>query len=181
MKIICLLFLAGSCGLLCAQTNSPAPGPPDQEIGLHSDHFYFDGKARALVYYDKVAATNWQGQLTCGRLTILLPPEGSAGDHPTNVVAETNVVIDFLRNGDMNHGTSDRAIYAYSLVNAVTNETITFTGHARGENAKGWMTGDPLVWDNIAGRFYGTDFKTILKPAPGSGNGTNTSPFNLLK
>src|SRR5208282_6291913 len=72
-----------------------------------------------------------------------------------------------------NHITSDKAIYAYSVVNMVTNETITFTGHARGENAKGWMTGEPLVWDNIAGSFTGTDFKSVLKPASSFGNGTN--------
>jgi lipopolysaccharide export system protein LptA len=181
MKFYCLLFLAGSCGLLWSQTNPPVQGLPDQEVGLHSDHFYYDGRARELVYYNNVVATNWEGQLTCGRLTILLPPEGSAGGHPSTMVAETNVVIDFLKNGETNHITSDKAIYAYSLVNAVTNETITFTGHAKGENAKGWMTGEPLVWDNIADRFTGTDFKTILKPAPSSGNGTNAGPFNLLK
>jgi lipopolysaccharide export system protein LptA len=175
MKRIIFLFLAGSCGLLRVQASSPAPGYSEQEVGIHSDHFYYDGKARELVYYDNVVATNAQGQLTCGRLTILLPPESSLSGHPTNVVAETNVVIDFLRNGDTNHISSDKAIYAYSVVNAITNETITFTGHARGENAKGWMTGEPLVWDNIANKFTGTDFKTMLKPAAKSGNGTNAS------
>jgi lipopolysaccharide export system protein LptA len=181
MKFFFFLFLAGSCGLLRAQTNSPVPKPPEQEIGLHSDHFYYDGKARQLVYYDNVVATNSQGQLACERLTIMLPPEGSANSHLTNVVAETNVVIDFLKNGETNHITSDKAIYDYGVVNAATNETITFTGHARGENARGWMTGEPLVWDNIANRFTGTDFKTILKVAPSSGNGTNAGPFDLLK
>lgn len=170
MKIICLLFLAGSCGLLCAQTNSPAPGPPDQEIGLHSDHFYFDGKARELVHYGNVVATNWEGQLTCERLTILLPPEGSAGDHPTSMVAETNVVLDVTKNGETNHITSDKAVYAYGVVNAVTNETITFTGHAMATTSQYTATGEPLVWDNIAGRLYGTDYKMIFKPKPNSGN-----------
>jgi lipopolysaccharide export system protein LptA len=169
MKRIIFLFLAGSCGLLRAQTNSLLQESSEREVGLHSDHFFYDGKARELVYYDNVVGTNAQGQMTCGRLTILLPPEGSASGHPTNVVAETNVVIDFLNNDGTNHITSDKAIYAYSVVNAITNETITFTGHAKGENAKGWMTGEPLVWDNITQTFYGTDFKTVAKVAPGSG------------
>lgn len=164
MKIICVLFLAGSCGLLWAQTNAPASASSDREVGVDSKHFYYDGKARQLVYYDNVVATNWQGQLTCERLTILLPPEGSTNSHPANVVAETNVVVDFLKNSDTNHITSDKAVYAYSVVDGVTNETVSFTGHARGENAKGWMTGEPLVWNNIANRFSGTDFKSMLKP-----------------
>lgn len=170
MKKICCLFIAGICGLLRAQTNSLLQESSEQEIGIHSDHFYYDGKARELVHYGNVVATNSQGQLTCGRLTVPLPPGGSAGSHPTNVVAETNVVIDFLKNGETIHITSDKAIYAYSVVNAVTNETFTFTGHAMATTSQYTATGEPLVWDNVAGRFYGTDYKMIFKPKPNSGN-----------
>jgi lipopolysaccharide export system protein LptA len=177
MKTMLLLLLAGSCGLVWAQTNLPAQKSSDQEVGVHSDHFFYENKTRELVYYDNVVATNWQGQLTCARLAILMPADGG---HPTNIVAETNVVIDFMQGGDTNHITSDKAIYVYGVVNGVTNETITLTGHARGENSSKLMTGEPLVWDNIAERFFGTDFKTILKPTS-KGNGTNASPFNLLK
>lgn len=179
MKRICLLLLAGSCSLLWAQSNLPMPTTVDREIGINSKHFYYDGKARELVYYDNVVVTNWQGQMTCERLVISLPPEGSTNNHLNHVVAETNVVIDFLRKGDTNHGTSDKAIYNYSIADGVTNETITFTGHAKAENSKFWMTGEPLVWDNIAEIFEGTDFKSVAKVAPGSG--TNAGPFNLLK
>lgn len=173
MKIFFFLLLAGSCGLLWAQTNPPVPRSLDQEIGLRSDHFYYDPNARQLVNYGHVVATNWEGKLTCERLTISLPPEGSADSHPTNMVAETNVVVDFVKNGETNHITSDKATYAYSVVNAVTNETITFTGHARAENAKGWMTGEPLVWDNIAGRFSGSNEEGHFNIPRNSGNGTN--------
>lgn len=174
MKTILLLLLAGSCGLVWAQTNLPAQKSPEQEVGVHSDHFYFDGKTRQLVYSGNVVATNWQGTLTCERLTIKLPPEGAADSHPTEIDAETNVVVDFTKNGDTNHITSDRAIYAYGIVSAVTNETITFTGHAKAENAKGWMTGEPLVWDNMADRFTGTDFKTVFKTVPNASDGKNS-------
>ncbi len=176
MKTILILLLAGSCGLLSAQINSSVQGSPERDIGLHSGQFYYDGKSRQLVYYDNVTVTNWEGKLSCERLAILLPPEGSADNHPTSIVAETNVVIDLLKNNDTNHITSDKAIYAYSVLNAVTNETITFTGHARGEDSRGWMTGEPLVWDNVANRFSGTDFKTIIKPSPNSGDGANPPP-----
>jgi lipopolysaccharide export system protein LptA len=173
MKRIILLFIAGSCGLLWAQTNVPMPGATEQEIGVNSDHFYYDGKARELVYYDNVVATNWEGQLTCGRLTILLPPEGSTSGHPTNVRAETNVVIDFLKNGETNHIESDKAVYAYGVANGVTNETITFTGHAMGTNSQAAVTGEPLVWDNVAGRFTGSNYKSIYHPKTEPANGTN--------
>ena len=181
MKTILLLLLAGSCGLAWAQTNLPAQKPPEQDVGVHSDHFYFDGKTRQLVYFGNIVATNWQGTLTCERLTIKLPPEGAADSHPTEIDAETNVIVDFVKNGETNHITSDKAIYAYSVANAVTNETITFSGHAKAENARGWMTGEPLVWDNMADRFSGTDFKTVFKSVPTPGNGTNAPPLNLLK
>ena len=169
MKILCLLFFAGSCGLLWAQTNPPAPESTAQDIGVNSDHFYFDGKARELVYYGNVVATNAQGQLTCGRLTIQLPPEGSSSSHPTNAVAETNVVIDFVKNGLKHRDTADKVIYAYGVADSVTNETLTFTGHAMESNAQYTATGEPLVWDNVAGKFTGTDFKMVSHPAPNSG------------
>jgi lipopolysaccharide export system protein LptA len=170
MKRICFLFVAGICGVLWAQTNSLFPESAGREIGIDSDHFYYDGKTRQLVHYGNVVATNSQGQLTCERLTIPLPPEGSASSHPTSMVAETNVVIDLLKNGEMIHFTSDKAIYAYSVVNPVTHETITFTGHAMATTSQYTATGEPLVWDNVAGRFYGTDYKMIFKPKPNSGN-----------
>ena len=168
----------GSCGLLWAQTNAPLKNSAEQEIGLHADHFYYDGNARQLVYYDHVLATNAQGKLTCARLTINLPAEGSADSRPTNVVAETNVAIDFVQKGDTNHITSDKAIYAYSVVNTVTNETLTFTGHARGENSSGWLTGEPLIWDNIANRFTGPNIETHFRIPASSANGTNASGTN---
>ncbi len=181
MKRTCLLLFAGSCGLLWAQTNSLLQESTDHVVDIRSGAGYYDFKARQLVYYDNVVATNWEGKLTCGRLTILLPPEGAGSDHPTNVVAESNVVIDVLRNGDTNHITADKAIYAYSLAEGVTNETVTLTGHAVATNSEYMATGEPLVWDNIAGRFTGTDFRTTFYPKTRPGNGTNAGPFNLMK
>ena len=78
-----------------------------------------------------------------------------AADIPTNIVAETNVVIDVLDdNGKTNHITADKAVYAYHLFNpatnvlhsitnvtvyaGITNESITFyrwPSHAQGGNA----------------------------------------------
>jgi lipopolysaccharide export system protein LptA len=180
-KMLLLLLAAGGGFAVWAQTNSAVPEPPQQEIGLRADHFMFDGNARQLVYYDHVRATNAQGKLTCDRLTIYLPPEGSASSRPTNAVAESNVVIDFVDRGDTNHLTCDKAIYDYRVVNNVTNETFTFTGHATNTSARAWMTGEPLIWDNVKGHFYGSNFESHFKQPANSGNGTNATPFNLPK
>jgi lipopolysaccharide export system protein LptA len=129
------------------------------------------------VYYDHVVVTNGQGRLSCERLTINLPPEGAADNHPTNAVAETNVDIIFVNNkGETNHTTCDKGIYDYHVVNAVTNETFFFTGHATNTMAQGWFTGEPLIWDNIKQTFdFGSDVDMHLKL-----RGTNSS-FNLPK
>jgi lipopolysaccharide export system protein LptA len=182
MNKILLLLLAAGCGsVVWAQTNtSPAAKePPQQEIGLHSAHFQYDGNARQLVYYDRVRATNAQGALTCERLTINLPPEGSASSRPTNAVAETNVVIDFVDRGDTNHLTCDKAIYDYRIVGGVTNETFTFTGHATNSSAKAWITGEPLIWDNVTGRFSGANSESHFKQPSSSENSTNAAPFKF--
>jgi lipopolysaccharide export system protein LptA len=174
MKTTHLLLLAGTCCFVWAQTNVLAQEPLEQEVGIHSTHWYFDGKTLQWVYYDNVVVTNRDGKMTCERLTTTLPPERSAANHPMDIVAETNVVIDFIKDGDTNHITADKAVWAYSVVNGVTNESITLTGHARGENSKTWMTGEPLVWDMTNNRYYGTDFKSVFKTTSGSG----VNPFD---
>ncbi len=63
------------------------------------------------------------------QLTADLPRNG--GD-PTNIVAETNVVIDYLDNkGLTNRISADKAVYDYHTATndtvIVTNEIVTFT------------------------------------------------------
>lgn len=171
------LALAGAC-IIRAQTNTVAPEPAQQEVGLHSQHFKYDGTARQLIYSGDVRATNMQGQLSCESLTISLPADSSLGGHPTNAVAETNVVIVFANKGDTNRLTCDKAVYDYSVSGGVTNETFTFTGHATNVSEKVWMTGEPLIWDNVHNQFSGANFETHFKQ-PASSSGTNASPFKL--
>jgi len=168
---------------LRAQTNPVAPAAPLQEIGLHAGHAHYDGLARQLVYFDHVVVTNAQGRLSCEKLTINLPPDGAADNHPTNAVAETNLDIIFVDNkGKTNHTTCDRGIYNYGVVNNVTNETYTFTGHATNTMAEGWFSGEPLIWDNIRQNFdLGSNVDVHLKMRSSADKGTNNSPFNLLK
>ncbi len=158
-------------------------------MGLTSTHFLYDGAKQQVIYYDHVVVTNAMGSLTCEHLTINLPPEGSLDRQPTNAVAATNVVVIFVKQADTNHVTCDRAIYAYQILNGTTNDAITFLGSpghpARVENSKGWMTGEPLVWDNLNGNFSGVNTETHFKVPSTASNGTNAPatvmPFNLPK
>ena len=191
MKSLCLLFLSVACAAVWAQTNAPA-AKPEQEIVITADSGRFDGKTSQMVYLGHVLVTdNVKAQLYCGQLTVDLPPDGG---HPTNIVAEadlivTNVVIDYLDGkGQTNHITANKAIYAYNVVagriGAVTNETVTFTGGTpmpKVEKGQVIITGEPLIFDVAEKSFTGSHYKTILKQAPKSGNDTNASPFNFLK
>jgi len=179
-KICCWLAILSLGAEVWAQTNPVAStsSTPQSDVGLHAGHAHYDGNARQVVYYDHVVVTNAQGRLSCERLTINL------GDsHPTNAVAETNLDIIFVNNkGETNHLTCDKGIYDYSVVNAVTNETFTFSGHATNTMAQGWMSGEPLVWDNIKQTFNALDKVDVhFRTRPSSDKGTNNSPFNLLK
>jgi hypothetical protein len=182
---VTMVALAGAAAATVA-TNAP---PGEQEVGVSAQHFLYDGSKQQVIYYDEVVATNAQGSLACGRLTINLPPEGSLDRQPTNAVAETNVVIDFVKQGDTNHITCARAIYNYLIIHGATNETITFVGSATApakvENSKGWMTGEPLIWDNLSGNFSGlnteTHFKVPAQPASGTNPPPATVPLNFLK
>jgi hypothetical protein len=44
---------------------------------------------------------------------------------------------------------------------------------------KVWLTGEPLVWDNMKHEFSGENFETHFKQPAGSANGTNASPFKF--
>ena len=182
MKIFFILLLAASCCVVRAQTNAPAKTPAEEQVEITSKTWQFDGNTRQMIYLGSVVVTNAKAVLHCEQLTVDLPPDGS---HPTNIVALTNVVIDALdEKGQTNHITADRAVYTYSVVNLVTNEVIVFTGGdpmPKVENPQFTGLGDPLTFNLITKQYSASNFKTIFKPSPGSGNGTNASPFYLLK
>lgn len=187
MKLLLMLLLAFNGGLAWAQTNAPVANSsgtnaPPLQTDIYSDHGYFDGNTRQMVYQGNVVATDAKATLHCGLLTVNLPPDGG---HPTNIVALTNVVIvNIDEKGQTNTVTADKAVYTYSVVNSVTNEIVTFTGGnpmPKAENAQVIITGEPLVL-NLATKIYsGSNYRTVFKQPPGSGNGTNASPLNFLK
>src|SRR5580704_15514786 len=119
-KLLLVLFLSSSCGLAWAQTNAPAAKPVEQDLDISSDSFYFDGITNQMVYLGHVFVTyDVKDRLNCERLTVDLPADRG---NPTNIVAETNVVVELLQqNGQTNHVTADKAVYFYQLLNPVTN------------------------------------------------------------
>jgi lipopolysaccharide export system protein LptA len=171
-----MLFLAGGCGLIQAQTNLPTAKPEAaQPAEVDSATAYFDMVTQRVIYSGNVRVTDPKIKLTCEWLLLDVPKEG---DHINYISAETNVVVDFTRGDEKYHVTSARAVYNYNVVNQVTNETVTFTGNPIVDTKDGKIWSEPLVWDRTAQRFNFTHPKVILPHGLG-GDGTNASPFKL--
>jgi lipopolysaccharide transport protein LptA len=164
MKIFYLVVIFALCAsAVRAQTNtevaaSSAPRPPTQ---IQSASAGFDMTGRRAVYGGGVRVDDPQMKLTCAQLTVDLPPDAG---HPDHIVAETNVVIDFTdAKGQTMHATSDKAVYDFNIRNGVTNETITLTGNAKVENAQGWLTGEPIVWNRANNSLSAMNQKMIFR------------------
>jgi len=132
--------------MLRAQTNANAvTKPPRAPTIINSERADFDLTARRAIYRGNVRVDDPQMKLTCEQLTADLPQSGGHIDH---LVALTNVVMDSVDDkGQTKHATSDKAVYDYKVTGGVTNETVTLTGNAKVEDAQGWLTGEPIVWD----------------------------------
>jgi lipopolysaccharide transport protein LptA len=159
--LIALLALAGG-GWLPAQTKvADLPKPSRVPTRIDSERADFDLTARHAVYRGNVRVDDPQMKLTCEQLTADLPQSGGHIDH---LVALTNVVMDSMDNkGQTNHATGDKAVYDYKVVNGVTNETVTLTGNAKVENAQGWMTGEPIIFDRVDNSIHAENQKMILR------------------
>ena len=156
--LITLLLVTG--GILRAQTNVSDATPRAPTI-INSDRADFDIAARKAFYYDNVRVDDPQMKLTCAKMVADLPPEGG---HINRIVAETNVVIDSVdEKGQTNHATSDKAVYFYDVQNGVTNETVTLTGNAKVENAQGWLTGEPIIWDRANNIMHAENQKMLFR------------------
>jgi lipopolysaccharide transport protein LptA len=145
------------------------PSGPTQ---INSDGAEFDLNLRQAVYQGHVVVDRPDMKLTCGWLTVNLP---QAGERLDRIVAETNVVIDFTDDkGQKYHVTSAKAVYAYTMENSTTNETVTFTGSPRVEMNQGTIESEPMVWDRVRNKFIFHAPKMISNGAPMTG--TNEAP-----
>lgn len=177
-KIYLIAWLVVLGGSLPAQTNvTGTPKPPRPPTLINSDHAEFDLTAHRAVYRGNVVVVDPQMTLTCVLLTGDLPLPQSGGQMK-HIVAETNVVIDSVdEKGQTNHATSDKAVYDYNIQNGVTNETVTLTGHAQMENAQGWLTGEPIVWDRANNHLTANNQKMLFRQNIGSAlTSTNSTP-----
>jgi len=147
--------------LLCGQTNGVSAGP----ALITSRTGSFDLNSRTATYQGNVHVDDPQMKLRCEWLLASLPPSGGRISH---IVCETNVVIDYSdEKGQTNHITSDKAVYDYNVQGNVTNETITFTGNPKIENAQAIITGEPIIWNRADGNFVVMDEKMIFKEGIG--------------
>jgi lipopolysaccharide export system protein LptA len=179
MKKIIFLMLAGAGGLALAQTNAPAPKTsPHQPTVITAASADFDLNIKRATYRGHVLVEDPKVKMQCELLVVDLPANG---EHLQHVNADTNVVIDFTdEKGVTYHVTSARAVYAYSLAGAKTNETVTFTGNPKVESAESTILSEPLVWDKAANHFIFTNpnmkFRQNLN---GLGAGTNAPPLKF--
>lgn len=185
MKKMIFLVMAGWCGVAAAQTNSPAPGAPATNAPaakaptqINSDAADFDMTTRQAVYRGHVTVVDPQLKLTCEWLVVDLP---AAGAHLSHVQAETNVVIDFRdEKGQTYHVTSAKAVYAYQVEGAVTNETVTFTGSPKVETTQSTIESEPMVWDRMRNKFTFTAPKMISREGLQNLSGSNNPAMKLF-
>jgi lipopolysaccharide transport protein LptA len=161
VKKICLITLIAVAGVLDLRAQTNPAVMPHAPTRIDSDSVDFDLNAHQAVYHGDVRVDDPQMKLTCAHLVVFLP---ESGGRPDRIVAETNVVIDFTdeKNQKM-HTTSDKAVYIFEIQNGATNETVTLTGGAKVENAQGWLTGEPIVWDRASNHLTATNQKMIFR------------------
>ena len=182
--IMLLILAVARAGLAATPGMAINPAAGGQYVGVCAQRFVFqNGLRQQMVYSGYVVATNAMGSLHCDKLTIDLPSQGSTNQQPTHALAENHVTVDFVKDADTNHITCDQAIYLYEVSKGETNDTITFLGSdsvpAKMQNSKGWMTGQPLVYDNTHGNFSGVNVETHFR-VPASENNPSNRPPSLL-
>ncbi|MGH7991600.1 MAG: hypothetical protein ACREDS_15600, partial [Limisphaerales bacterium] len=84
--------------------------------------------------------------------------------------------------GQTNHATSDKAVYNFNVQGAVTNETVTLTGHAQVENAQGTLTGEPIIWNRANNNLIASnEVMTLRQNLDGAMTRTNSSSASTNK
>jgi lipopolysaccharide transport protein LptA len=162
VKNFCLIILILATGppALPAQTNAALP-MPRAATRIDSDSADFDMAGNKAIYRGHVRVDDPQMKLTSERLVVDLPPPGGRVSH---IVAETNVVIDFMdEKGQTTHATSNKAVYDYREQGAVTNETVTFTGDPEIDTAQTQSKGDVIIWDRLNNQLHFTNPKIISR------------------
>lgn len=149
------------------KTNLPVKEP--SSIRITSKHGVVDMKNHVVVYSGDVVVTNIQMKMTCDQMTASAPTNSTQID---NIVAEGNVKIEGADNkGRPIHAKSDKAIYLFTIVDSVTNKTMTLTGNVYVDSANGTTTADPIMWDLITDKIHMEN--TDMRITPDTKDGTN--------
>lgn len=211
MKFVCLLILTLACAvaMLPAQTNTasngvesilalvttnhpaavPATNAPDAKPPRYV-HIQSVGPAvldfdnHWVTYSHNVCVTNEQMKLTCEWIKAEF---NSSGDQATNIVAETNVVIDFTDpKGQKGRAIGTNALYIFQVLNGLTNETVTLTGDPpeilEGQNFTNRTITSRVVYDLMTRKVTfdspsGTYFGSTNGEAGSNSHGSDNLPF----
>ncbi|MGD0350311.1 MAG: LptA/OstA family protein [Verrucomicrobiota bacterium] len=168
---------AAAVVFLPAATNAnvvlpPKPRPPTQ---IKADRGDFDWELRQATYHGRVQVDDPEMKLASEWLMADVP---QAGERVNHIVAETNVVIDFVDGkGQTNHATGAKAVYVYEVKGGTTNETITLSGNPQIDNPDGTLTGDVIVWDRVNNHLSATNPRMVFRQKlNGPTAGTNMPP-----
>lgn len=174
MKPILFALLAGAA----ASLHAGVAGLPsfatatNVETQITSHSVDFDLKSREAFYHGNVRVTDPRVSLTCERLTVTIPTEGTRVD---KIVAEDKVVLLIPEKGITNRATADKATYTYVIRDGRTNEVLELTGSPAIETPQGTLTGDPITWDRTANVIRAVNQHMIFRTDTVSTNGASAT------
>ena len=150
--LLCSLATALLVAAVRAQTNAPdaAARTPTE---IYSDTADFNTKTRVVIYRGHVRVDDSQMHLTCEVMTARTAEEGG---HIENIVAEGNVIVDMVNQGQTNHATGRKLVYTYKVEYSVTNDMAVLTGDPRFEQGNSWMAADSISWERTTGNIFFT-------------------------
>lgn len=180
--------------LALVTTNHPAAAPltnaPTAKVSRGYIHLesagpaVFDFNNHCATYSQDVSVTNDQMKLTCEWIKAEFTGNW---DQATNVVAETNVVVDYIDpKGQKGRAIGTNALYVFQVQNGVTNETITLTGDPpeimEGPNYTNRTVASNIVYDLITRKVIlhspsGTYWKTTNNATGANSPATDGLPL----
>ena len=140
------------------------------------------------TYSDNVHVTDGQTKLTCEWLKADFSAIGDQINQPTNIVAETNVVVDYIDpKGQKGRALGNKAVYEFQVLNGVTNETVTLTGNLpknppevlQGPNYTNRLIGSKFVY-NLRTKIWHIDQPNGIYYRTNSSAGSNSQADDAL-
>lgn len=156
-------------------TNQPATQRPRGPVTIKSTGpAVFDMENHWVTYSDHVRVTDPQMKLACEWAKADFTANW---DQATNVVAETNVVVDYIDpKGQKGRALGDKAVYLFQIQNGVTNETVTLTGNPPEilEDTNHYLTGSAIVYDLMTRRMIASNSTIVYFKGTNSPSGSNS-------